>query len=224
MTDNLYDILGVSLGADKDRIKKAYREGVKRHHPDAGGDPEAFRTLQEAYDVLSDEDRRCFYDATGQIQDKAPTPEDSERIFREEAIGLIHGALSECLTQLSDGPIYNDVVKSLVKAMNTKIKAIRDDVDERKAAIVRLTAFAKRFEAKDGKPNVLRSAIEYRIRAMEKALEMGDADTHIARFMLAIDILNEHSFKFDEIVANGLGAAVYNPGLGFNPLFARQGF
>ena len=47
--------LGLSCGASKDQIKEAYRQLVRQHHPDKGGDCEAFRSIQEAYEGLCTE-------------------------------------------------------------------------------------------------------------------------------------------------------------------------
>ncbi|MBN2390930.1 MAG: VWA domain-containing protein [Anaerolineae bacterium] len=58
-----YAILQVSLNADDDEIKQAYREKARDYHPDSGhGDAERFREVQEAYEVLRDEVLRRAYD------------------------------------------------------------------------------------------------------------------------------------------------------------------
>jgi molecular chaperone DnaJ len=60
-----YIVLGVSRGADLNRIKKAYRTVVKKYHPDTSNSPESaerFREIREAYDTLSDQDKRREYD------------------------------------------------------------------------------------------------------------------------------------------------------------------
>lgn len=62
---SLYDALGIQQGADTDEIKKAYRNLSRVHHPDKGGDPEMFKKIQHAHEVLSDERRRQIYDMTG---------------------------------------------------------------------------------------------------------------------------------------------------------------
>lgn len=46
------DILGVAVDADEDQIHRAYRRLAARHHPDQGGDREAFQKIQHAYDQL----------------------------------------------------------------------------------------------------------------------------------------------------------------------------
>jgi curved DNA-binding protein CbpA len=64
-----YEALGVSKTASLDEIKSAYRQCVKTYHPDRNKDPEAparFRACTEAYETLSDPERRAHYDQHGQ--------------------------------------------------------------------------------------------------------------------------------------------------------------
>lgn len=60
-----YKTLGVSKGATADEIKKAFRKLARTNHPDAGGDEEKFKQINEAYEVLSDEKKRALYDQYG---------------------------------------------------------------------------------------------------------------------------------------------------------------
>jgi len=60
-----YDILGVPRTATADEIKKAFRKAARKHHPDAGGSEERFKELNEAYEILSDEEKRKQYDQYG---------------------------------------------------------------------------------------------------------------------------------------------------------------
>jgi molecular chaperone DnaJ len=61
---DLYRILGVAAGAPPAEIRRAYRRIVFDVHPDVGErpDPERFREIHEAYEILSDPDRRHSYD------------------------------------------------------------------------------------------------------------------------------------------------------------------
>ena len=64
-----YEVLGVEKNADADAIKKAYRKAAIKYHPDKNpGDKDAeekFKEAAEAYDVLSNEDKRARYDRFG---------------------------------------------------------------------------------------------------------------------------------------------------------------
>ena len=60
-----YKLLGVSPDATTAQIKSAYRKLAKRYHPDVNDSPDAaekFREITEAYDTLTDPDRRRRYD------------------------------------------------------------------------------------------------------------------------------------------------------------------
>ena len=61
-----YEILGVKKDASADDIKKAFRRLARKHHPDAGGSEEKFKEINEAYEVLSDSEKREQYDQYGQ--------------------------------------------------------------------------------------------------------------------------------------------------------------
>jgi len=60
-----YSSLGVQKGCSDDDVKKAYRKLVMKHHPDKGGDPEKFKQIQGAYEVLSDPQKRQNFDQFG---------------------------------------------------------------------------------------------------------------------------------------------------------------
>ncbi|RXI04904.1 hypothetical protein DVH24_039178 [Malus domestica] len=61
-----YEILGVSQSASSDDLKKAYKKAAIKNHPDKGGDPEKFKELAHAYEVLSDPEKREIYDQYGE--------------------------------------------------------------------------------------------------------------------------------------------------------------
>ncbi|MDO4183536.1 MAG: molecular chaperone DnaJ, partial [Coriobacteriia bacterium] len=70
MATDLYEVLGVSRDATDEEIKKAFRKKARTLHPDVNKEANAeekFKELNEAYDVLSDKQKRAMYDRTGTI-------------------------------------------------------------------------------------------------------------------------------------------------------------
>lgn len=57
-----YDVLGVKRDATQDEIKRAFRKLAAKYHPDAGGDEDKFKEVSEAYNTLSEPDKRKQYD------------------------------------------------------------------------------------------------------------------------------------------------------------------
>jgi curved DNA-binding protein CbpA len=68
-----YAVLGVARGADEAEIHAAYRDAVRRTHPDAGGSAAAFEAVQSAYEVLRDPARRRAWDSESPRARAAPT-------------------------------------------------------------------------------------------------------------------------------------------------------
>ena len=77
MAKDLYEVLGVARAATDDEIKKAFRKQARKLHPDVNKSPNAeeeFKELNEAYDVLSDPNKRAYYDRTGTAPGTAGGP------------------------------------------------------------------------------------------------------------------------------------------------------
>ena len=64
MTINPYKILGIDPNASLSSIKSAYRDLVKKHHPDAGGDKQTILSLNAAWELLRDPSRRKVFDSS----------------------------------------------------------------------------------------------------------------------------------------------------------------
>jgi molecular chaperone DnaJ len=92
-----YEVLGVARTASKDTIKDAYRKLALQYHPDrnkAPGAEEKFKTISEAYAVLSDDEKRRQYDALGHegfdqhyTQEDIFRGADFESIFKDMGFG-----------------------------------------------------------------------------------------------------------------------------------------
>lgn len=68
MARDYYDVLGIAKNASKDEVKKAFRGLARKYHPDVSTEPDAetkFKEINEAYEVLSDDQKRQRYDRFG---------------------------------------------------------------------------------------------------------------------------------------------------------------
>jgi len=65
MNEDLYSILGVNRKATTEEIKKAYKKKAIETHPDKGGDEELFKKVSNAYNILSDQNKKNNYDRYG---------------------------------------------------------------------------------------------------------------------------------------------------------------
>ncbi len=71
MARDLYEVLGINRAANADDIKRAYRKLARKHHPDVASDKSdaehRFKEINQAYEVLSDQQKRAQYDRYGTI-------------------------------------------------------------------------------------------------------------------------------------------------------------
>lgn len=136
----LYEILGVEPDASQAQIKKAFRQRAMKAHPDQGGSREAMETLQHAYDVLSDVERRARYDATGEED----IPVDPEKERRAAALRLLRDVIS----MVVDQPVDVDTV-DVKSVIIQKVKAEQSDRAQAqralRAALKRANTMTKRF-------------------------------------------------------------------------------
>ena len=86
MPKDFYQTLGVERKADEKEIKRAYRKLARQHHPDINpndkGAEARFKEINQAYQVLSDKEKRELYDAVGDDYDKVPAGVSAEDFKR----------------------------------------------------------------------------------------------------------------------------------------------
>ena len=99
-----YKTLGVSKNATADEIKKAYRKMARENHPDAGGDEEKFKDINEAYEVLSDDKKRQLYDQYG-------TADQSQIPFNWGGVGGAGGTT----VSFSDFGSWQDILDQVLR-------------------------------------------------------------------------------------------------------------
>lgn len=115
---NYYEILGVSKDASLQEIKKAYRTLAKEHHPDAGGDEAKFKAIQEAYEVLSDSEKRRRYDAGEEVNPTNPREEAAKQFLFQ----MFEAAVDKFGPNTDPFPVMNETVHEQIKALDKEIK------------------------------------------------------------------------------------------------------
>jgi curved DNA-binding protein CbpA len=138
MGTNLYVVLGVERTATRKQIQTAYRRKAKQYHPDKGGDADAFKAIQQAWDVLGDEVRRKQYDETGSIENHI-----------DQGDALLHQELFSLLTQLLSQSIsveHIDIMESVRTHLDVsrrqcfaRIEQNEQDVKKRRQVVSRLS-------------------------------------------------------------------------------------
>ncbi len=121
MKRDYYEILGVSKNASLDEIKKAYRKLAHQYHPDKGGDAEKFKEINEAYQVLSDPEKRKQYDAFGHSFDSASHSGFYQNVWGSEDF-------DDVFSRFRDSG-FEDFFKDIFGGFDTREKRTRINLD-----------------------------------------------------------------------------------------------
>ncbi len=182
----LYEILSVEPKAEQEEIKRAYRKLAQMHHPDKGGDKDKFQEIQNAYEVLSDDERRKFYDETGETG-KAPS--------------VIDAAVSE-LCQLFKATVsssFDAVYSDLFKQMRNTIKNRLAEMDSAKLmcerAIVKNDKIVKRIKT-NAAQNMFAGLAEADSNEKRGQIRQLEHVSKVHNKML--ELLTPYSYEFDE--------------------------
>lgn len=186
MSENLYDILGVSKDADGYEIKKAYRNKAWQHHPDAGGNSDDFQEVNNAYAVLVDPERRKRYDETGRHDD-----EDSIKKRQiSELVGMVLEAV-ECLDHDSD---------DIFEAVRKRLRHFIDQYESAKKNLImqarKFDRAAKRVKRKTDGENLFAAALETQAHNCRKNCETLDEKINGNRGMMAM--LDDYEWQMEK--------------------------
>lgn len=171
----LYDLLGVARDASKGDIKKAYRDKVKTAHPDAGGDEKAFSRIQEAYEVLSDPDRRARYDRTGRTDKPTVTPESIQAVVDNTVAAIINAERPDGTT---DDPRWEDIRSKVLMTIRNGRREIQVNLKREQKRMRRLDSLMSRFRSRTSADPVgdafarQKKQLQRGIHQLEDSLEM----------------------------------------------------
>jgi len=91
-----YELLGVSRNASEKEIKTAFRKLAAKHHPDKGGDHKKFTELNEAYQVLTDPEKKSMYDQFG-------TADPQQAGYQQQGFDFHGGGFQDIFEQFFGG-------------------------------------------------------------------------------------------------------------------------
>jgi len=139
---DFYEVLGINRSASADEVKKAYRKLARQYHPDANPDNreearEKFKEVSEAYDILSDTEKRKLYDQFGHAgvdrQYGGFKPNDFYRRHRtdfegDSAFGDIFSSLFENLFGFGGGFARSDPARRIGGDIRIRIPLILNEI------------------------------------------------------------------------------------------------
>lgn len=117
----LYEELEISPLSNKEQIKKAYRNRIKKVHPDKGGDPEEFKRVVTAYLILSNNESRYKYDSQGEEE----KPSDRKPIdIGKQAENFLIRTIFDIVDRHGENLPNKNIQKVLIEVFNNLEKEI----------------------------------------------------------------------------------------------------
>lgn len=182
----LYEILGVAPEATEDAIKKAYRSLVQKQHPDKGGDPEKFRSIQKAYETLGDAGKRAEYDRTGEV------PANMTSLL-EESMVLLSQAIDMYL-QKTD-PDTTDMIQVVTEILTMDGNKVKANLKKMRDMVSKARRAAKRTKVRKGKDMVLLMVLKHLEERFDRPI--AEDERHLERVAKALEILQDHTYVAD---------------------------
>lgn len=197
---NLYETLGVEPDAGADAIKSAYRREAMKHHPDRGGDPDKFKAVQQAHEVLGNEERRAAYDATGETGAPDMLRQKAEQLVASTLMSLLAKVDEETSMSMWDlansnfgnGSIVSDPIMSAASAISQAITKNLQEQEKARKAIRRMGRSLMRISRRGSGPNLVKILLEQQIKDSEVFLVTA-AEEHKV-FCLASEILSDYRY------------------------------
>ncbi len=130
---NYYEILGVSTDSSKEEIKNAFKELIRKYHPDRNDAPDAnekTRDIIEAYKILTDDDARKRYDSEFSWENNKKAKEYSQENYNQEGYGNNH-------SEAPRDPILEKWIKSARKQAKEEMSNFKSDFPDASKSVIK---------------------------------------------------------------------------------------
>ncbi len=161
-----YAILGVAKEATLEEIKAAYRVLVRRFHPDVNPDnphaAEVTASINEAFDVLSDPEKRAMYDNGADTSGVG---------LAEEAKAVFLRLFKDIIDNMASAPMGYDPVKTMHSTLAANLDKFKAQQARAEKAIKQLSKTRARVKTPEGKANLAHEVIDNLLDGLNKTIE-----------------------------------------------------
>ena len=195
--NNPYEEFNITKNATRDQIKKAYRNLSKLYHPDINKnkDTSKFRDIQQAYDILQDEEKRKHFDETGLLPD-----EQEENTIKGKTRENLYNLVKQILNDKNFIQRYNniDFINTILNIINSN----RITIEENKKSVTEYCETMKlildRFNHKGESNDFIKEIIEVSIK--ENAEQVQSMEIELKVLILMKELIKEYDYDFEKII------------------------
>lgn len=193
---SLYDDIGLPADATTAEIAAAYRRLSKKHHPDAGGDPDTFAKISRAVAVLRDPQRRAEYDKTGREDFTEVSPDAA-------AIAALSAAFDDSVGEFMDGKVrpHVDLIDHTKKKLLAQARAQRAEIDKMRDIERRALDARSRLRHLGDGPDPIGAGLTAKLEQLAVAI-VGMTD-QAAAFERGAEMIDQWAWRADEAPAEG---------------------
>lgn len=192
---DLYEILGVKKTASEREIRKAFLKKSKQHHPDKGGDPEAFKELVAAHNILRDPEKRGKYD-NGEDPDTIQSQYASED---QQILATVMTLFVQCVS-LND-PEQVDVIEQIRLNLQNNMATLQNNIRQQQNEIKKFETVIKRLKCKDNR-NIFAESAAAQIDNIKRTIAQLETQKKIGEG--ARKFLESYSYEIDPAVMDAI--------------------
>ena len=182
-----YIDLEIDDTATPEQIKSAFHKKAKETHPDMGGDPEKFKTINQAYIILSDVGKRARYGNGENFDSNQVGTEDRAR----DIIKAYFATFIENIENIED---CNTVTEFVSNNVNEQLSNMRNFKRTLNVKLKKLKKRLGKSKAKQGE-NIFELMLQNKIRTLENNLESAEKDTEV--FLKVFELLKNYEEEVD---------------------------